>query len=720
MEQPSSVSMLKELHADLARKYKKHEAVIEAMWQAFDEKQRETCVRAGSAEGIVLRHRLDRSMGNVCKIIPEWNLRDLAESGPDFALALLKHRATTTLLTQYLGPSPAGGPGDRDLIDLMIRTRGLQHVNPYLNCYTFFLDEGENYGRAVRIPPSNVASVPYFSRSMEAGVCIPQGTGELVLQRQIYLTQCLVILIDDILEEGSQSRAANPLPKRSDKGASAALAKLSIQDQPATLVLSDLIASAEEQRETLDEYLNLLRTEPVVLAHAVNIWFFSRPELLPDEKGNRLPAHTDRHISGAVLEAVHNSVQGAAIWNYLCRLLNLLQDKTSDEAYRSIILQEIANVCHFEYGRAQGLFRRNVQTATGDKFFKRVPSAYDEAGNARVSMKCNHKKLAKADPQLHVMMRLCQGETTAAEAGDWLRKLAEFNESHPAVRDRMEEREMEALGDLAVVVGFIHDLSPAISMPSLSRKKGQMFVARSQQLAAELSELKGQVDLLDFAVPIDNLLEPGMADGALKKLDQFIIDKVGTKMGFLYDDLVQDCFAVLEEQYQQSKAKMEEQAKKEQAAKMDWVPIPVPPPQPREKRVEQRRQKEKTRPTHSSVYDISPAAAERPAEGTVPSAQVFKVSSATADVFSTLFDKSQSRGAVNWVDFEGAMADIGFSVIPKFGSAYTFHPPENIAVKKSFTLHRPHQSRIEGYFTLVLARRLRRVYGWGASTFVVA
>ncbi|KAK4040932.1 hypothetical protein C8A01DRAFT_15249, partial [Parachaetomium inaequale] len=192
-----------------------------------------------------------------------------------------------------------------------------------------------------------------------------------------------------------------------------------------------------------------------------------------------------------------------------------------------------------------------------------------------------------------------------------------------------------------------------------------------------------------------------------------------TKLGFLYEELVQDCSTLLEEQYQQAKAEMEEQAKKEQAAKMDWVPIPVPPPQTREKRVEQRRQKEKTRLAHSSVYDIT-LAAERPAEEPVTSAQVFKVSSSTADVFSTLFDKSQSRGADTWVDFGGAMADTGFSVMPRFGSVYTLLPSDSIAVKKSFPVHRPHKSRIEGYVTIVLARRLSRVYEWGASTFVVA
>lgn len=312
-----------------------------------------------------------------------------------------------------------------------------------------------------------------------------------------------------------------------------------------------------------------------------------------------------------------------------------------------------------------------------------------------------------------------RGDTSAKQSVEWLKKLAEFNKSDPTAQDRLLERETDALSDLVVVAGFIQDLSTAIPMPPLSRKKGQMFVSRSHDLEAELHDLKNQVDLLDFASPIDNLLEPGMAEGALRKLDQFVIDKVGTKMGFLYGDLVQDCLALLESQCQQAKTRMEQaKAREKQEHRMDWIPIPVLPPQPREKGVEERRQKEKTRPAHSSIYDLTPAAAEPAAEEAPPS-QTFKVGPSTAGVFSTLFDKTQSRGSVNWVDFEAAMAELGFSVLPKFGSVYTFLPPKSMGTR-SATVHRPHKSRIEGYSLLIFARRLKRVYGWGTKTFEVA
>ena len=180
-------------------------------------------------------------------------------------------------------------------------------------------------------------------------------------------------------------------------------------------------------------------------------------------------------------------------------------------------------------------------------------------------------------------------------------------------------------------------------------------------------------------------------------------------------------FADIEKQYQGVKAKMEKQTKVDKGLdnKTDWIPFPVPAPEPREKRVEQRRQKDKTRPAHSSVYEIIPTA-ELPAEKPPPPLQPFKVSSSTVKVFSALLDRSQSHGSVDWVDFEAAMADLGFSVMPRFGSVYTFFPPESMGVKKSLTIHRPHKSRIEGYFVLVLGRRLKRVYGWEEKMFEVA
>ena len=522
-------------------------------------------------------------------------------------------------------------------------------------------------------------------------------------------------MMDDILEEGSKTRKKKPTAKPSDDSGSAAhltsaLGALTLAPSR-KLSLPDIVVMAEDQRAALQERLDLLSIEPMVLAHDVNICFFSRPELVPDEKGRIMPVHTDKYISAAVFEAVHNAVRNSAIWNYITRFLTMLES-TKDKAYRPIILQELSNVCHLEYGRAQAEFKRQLQTGLGPKWFKRMSNVYSKAGDARVVVKGNPEELVGEDPQLHYMLRLCQPETTAVKAVDWFKKISDLHNSHPSECGRLTEREYGALGDLAVIVAFIYEMSPVISMPSLSRKKGQMFVSRSQDLNAELSEVKKNVDLLDFAVPIDNLLEPGMAEAALKALDDFVVDKAGSGLGFLYQDLIEDCVLYLERQLELADAK----SPNTEVLAPSFV-IPEKP----EERVKQRKEKEKTRPSVPSTFEIAPRLEAKTSEPTkTTSSQLFKVKSDTAQVFSTLFAKSVARGSVSWTAFTAAMAEIGFTVMPKFGSVFTFFPPKSMDVQKPLTIHRPHQSHIEGYTIPIFARRLNRAYGWGEETFELA
>lgn len=408
------------------------------------------------------------------------------------------------------------------------------------------------------------------------------------------LLQSLNIIIEDILEQGSKTRTRKERPKKPEEVVDAAFSKLTIRSAPAKLALPGLLAGAREQQESLQEYLALFSTEPVVLSHAVNIWVFSRPELVPDERGRQLPVHTDKYTSASVLEAVHSSLQGVAIWTYLVRLLELLQNSNPDKAYRALILQEISNICQLEFNRTQSLFKRHVQTGTGSKWFKRISNAYDNAGNARVNLKGNPEDLTRTEPQLHYMLRVCQPKLTAPNAANWAKKLGELHRAHPEERENLQEREADSLGDLAIIIGFIQDLAPVIAMPSFSNNKGQAFISRFQALEKELSDLKNLIDLRDFVVPIDNLLEPGVAEGALKALDEFTIEKAGTKMGSLYDDIIEDSLSDLESQYEQVKAKMEQGLKYE-------LPKPSMPTESTELRVQQRRQKEKTRPPHSSI-----------------------------------------------------------------------------------------------------------------------
>ncbi|KAJ3535188.1 hypothetical protein NM208_g7237 [Fusarium decemcellulare] len=706
-----SHEMVEELHQDLAQKYKRHAIAIETAWRSFDRRQRTKCLKAGAADGAVLKHPTDASLGNVYKFVPELNLRDITEPGSDFLLDHLKHRATQSLVEQYCN-GVGGGPGDRDFIDEMMRTKRLRHVNPFKNCYTTFMES--KYGHSFKVAPAHEAEVlADLAFAVNAGALIPQSQGELILQRQITLLQVLSVLIDDILDEGSKTRTRKQAPKATKEGSTAAVSKFNLQEAPAKLTLADLATAARDQTASFEEQLILLRTEPSVLASMVNIRFFSRPELVADERGRVLPVHTDKYISAAFFEVIQTTIQAASIWKYITRLLDLLESSQTDKLYRTILLQELSNICHFEYARTQTAFRRQVSIGMGSKRFKRVANAYDNAGNARISIKGNPEELTRTDPQLHYLLRLCQPETTYSKAIDWMSKLSHLYNTHPLEREKLQAGESGSQYDLAVIIAFIQDLSSVVSLPAASRKKGLSFTSRLQDLEVELKQLKEQIDLRDFAVPIDNLLEPGMAEGALKTLDEFVTEKTGSKMGFLYQDQIEECFPDLQNQYEQAKAKLEKNDKVE-------LFLPVSTPKDPEKRLEHRKQKEKTRPSHSSVYEITPDAKTPPKEEQPSPPQKIKVSAPTADLFGVLFNKSESRGSVNWTAFETAMAELGFSVLPRFGSVYCFYPPESMAIRRPITIHRPHVSEIEGYATLILARRLNRVYGWDAHTFEVS
>ena len=356
MDDPTNADVVKDLHRDLVRKYDRHGAAVEQYWRSFDQNQRTQCIKAGAVKDRVLKHHLDQSMGNVYKIIPEINLRDITDPDDQLLLDLLKQRARTTLLHQYAA-GPKGGYGDHALIKQMMDTENLHLANHDKNGFTLFLDE-DQYGQSMTIMRQESEVLAGLAPAIEAGFCVPQELGELILQRQLFMLQALNFVIGDILSMVSKTREKKKPSENSDKDATAALSRFVVQEPAKNTSLSNLMDNAVDQKATLQEYLDLLSTEPVILTHAVNLCFFSRPELLPDERGRVLPAHTDKYISGAVLEVIYNAVKAVAIWNYIVRLLDLLASQpAADKASRAIILQEISNVCHLEYSRAQALLK---------------------------------------------------------------------------------------------------------------------------------------------------------------------------------------------------------------------------------------------------------------------------------------------------------------------------------------------------------------------------
>ncbi|KAK0739440.1 hypothetical protein B0T21DRAFT_142414 [Apiosordaria backusii] len=328
--------------------------------------------------------------------------------------------------------------------------------------------------------------------------------------------------------------------------------------------LPALIGLARERENVLDKRLAFsakLYPNPQILTTIVNYYLSSDDELVPDEM-RRVIARRDKHISGAIFEVLHTAVQDSTIWGYMANLLELLKSELVDSepvkernSYRVIITQEISNVCQLEYTRSQRLLRRMLQTDMGAGWFKRQSNAYDKAGNARVVIKASSedlKTLGSRNPKLLYLLRLTEPRTTPKQAIEWLEELSTPRASKNTktkTKMKLSPQVDGALHHLGFVIMFIFHLKLYVKIPSHSFRDDQMFVPRYQELEQDVNAVKDQLDLSDFAVPVDKLLKPRMVGRALKRLDQFVQDKIGCRMGLSYDDLAARCFEDLKRQY---------------------------------------------------------------------------------------------------------------------------------------------------------------------------
>lgn len=698
------------VYQDLQNQYRRHKADVEKYWNSFNQEQRTNCLENLSSNDD-LRHPVDVPIFTFTStgLVSELNQGEITAPNSDYLLKLFEYRATTSLLEQVRGDEKNRPEGDIAYIKQLLpeeRMKRLEEAtkNQYI-CFT----EAE-YGHHI----SGLEAQEAYENSREDDDVVSMGVGALVLERQGYVFQYLTLLIGKILEVGSVTKSTKQRPRRPDKAAVSAMARLSTAGEPEKMSLADLVATAQDQKSSYEEYLEQLVTEPVVLAHDVRTWFFSNPELVHDESGYDLPVFTDAFISQAFFEVIQGAIKGIAIWSYLCGLVQHFHRQPIDKYQRALTLQELSNVCNLEQVRQRSLLKRTLHCGSGSNLFKRIANSYDSVGNAKVVLKKSPEDLTRANPLLHYMLRLCQSGTTNSTAYDWIKKLAQLQKTHPEEHSRLMERHVVAQGNLAVIACFVHDLSMVVSLPSVSNKKGKHFIGKIKELDAQLHKLKDQLDLSEFSTPVNLLLEPGMAEKAHQVLDQFMVEKTGNKLEKLYLNMVEESSSSLQSQAERVKSK---------TPKGDttlYGTFPEAAPSTSEEHVEPRHEKEKTRPAHPLAPETIPAdPVEQEAVVPPQPPQTFEVSAFTAKVFERLFDKGKSRGAIDWNDFRSAMTEVGFRMVPKFGSAYTFSPPESMAAERSLTVHRPHHSRIEGRVTKNYARRLERLYGWNSETFKV-
>lgn len=201
------------------------------------------------------------------------------------------------------------------------------------------------------------------------------------------------------------------------------------------------------------------------------------------------------------------------------------------------------------------------------------------------------------------MLRLCHPDTTPAAAVQWIQKLDDHNDRYAEDRKKLDDVEMAALGDLSIIVSFMHMTGTAIPLAPVSRKSGLLFTNRSKELDEKLIALKPKADFGDFVVPMENLLEPQMATDALAALDDFILQETSDRLGSLYEGILQESLNDLKNKYTEAKARLEEADKK-----TTYVPLPTEPLSSVDTRIGPGRAKEKIRPA-GSVYTIAPLTA---------------------------------------------------------------------------------------------------------------
>ncbi|CZR66594.1 uncharacterized protein PAC_16495 [Phialocephala subalpina] len=313
----------------------------------------------------------------------------------------------------------------------------------------------------------------------------------------------------------------------------------------------------------------------------------------------------------------------------------------------------------------------------------------EESDDSPTSISQSAAKDSKQEgPQLSYMLRVCQPETTPAQAVDWL-KIDDLHNQIDTERDILFERDWEAFSDLAV-----------IKLPEPNPRKGQIFASRAKELAGELHCINDDVNLAKFAAPMPNLKRKEMAEGALKALDEFVDEKTGSRMGFLYQDLVEECASTIDQYYQDRKAALVPNANEEDS----W---PAMESTSSDILIKQRKEKGKTRPPHSSIFDMTPippptAPANDPQEK-------IKVKPSTLRTFEMFFTRAVAVGPIWFEELESAMKDLKFNEEGIGGSRFNFHPTADTPVPhRSIQFHRPD---IEGHIRFRFAYRLRRKYG---------
>ncbi|KAK3625362.1 hypothetical protein LTR56_020447 [Elasticomyces elasticus] len=363
-------------------------------------------MRGTVVDGKVLKDSRDRGVGmlrGARDFNPDSNLEDIT-STPQFFLDRLKFRVETDLYRQQVEGADVG-PGDRE-----VTRAAAQRLPPTRNGgWAMFLDLGKDYGQWMRpYGTEGRRALELMAERFPLGI-IPSTEAVLLVNRQTTTFMCYSHSIVEIRGLESEGRAKKAQGKQAMKETANAMAKLTIVPKPLKGSISDVMVQAMEQKVASEDDLVLLRC-PVVLNQAVNMTDYSRPELVPDDRG-----------------LMSSAVKIIVTWDYITRLIHML-DGLEDKLKWPLIMQELSNTCHLEYRRAQGAYRRQMSLTPGvaSTSFRRITTGEE----SKLAIKHLSSGFTVSSPQLHYILRLCHADTNHTGAAQWIQKLDDRNTRH--------------------------------------------------------------------------------------------------------------------------------------------------------------------------------------------------------------------------------------------------------------------------------------------------
>lgn len=116
----------------------------------------------------------------------------------------------------------------------MMRTRNLGSADPFRNCYTFFLET--QYGESYEVTAEKAEFLAGVEPAIRNGLCVPQSTGHLILQRQTTLcrhsTSSLRIFLTRVQRTETRISGRRNLTKRRPRHSQSYPSKHPLQSYP--------------------------------------------------------------------------------------------------------------------------------------------------------------------------------------------------------------------------------------------------------------------------------------------------------------------------------------------------------------------------------------------------------------------------------------------------------------------------------------------------------